>query len=240
MTDKEILKKLKSLSDPKNAAGMARFALVSEKAPLLGIPKPVLRKMAKEIGRDHKLAQKLWRIKIHETRNLAALIDDPAIVSEKQMEKWVKDFDEWGTCDNVCGNLFDRTEFAYKKVFEWADRKEEFVRRAAFATIAGLAVHDKKAKDSDFVKFFPLIKKYSTDERNYVRKAVNWALRQIGKRNLKLNTEAIKLAREILKINSKSARWIAGDALRELQSKAVQKRMKKWSLMSDSPNIEDF
>jgi len=213
----EILKELKSHSNPKNVEGMARFGINPKNT--LGVPVPFIRKMGKDIGRNHELAQQLWSSGNHETRILAGLIDDSKLVTEEQMEKWVKDFDSWDVCDQVCMNLFDKTLFAYKKAIEWSSKKEEFVKRAAFALMASLSVHDKKAKDEDFLKFLPVIKTESTDERNFVKKAVNWALRQIGKRNKKLQKEAIKTAKEIQKIESKSARWIASDTIRELESK---------------------
>ena len=141
------------------------------------------------------------------------------------MERWVKDFDSWDICDQLCGNLFDKTPFAYKKTFEWSKRKEEFVKRAGFVLMASLSVHDKKAGDGKFEQFMPIIKKHSIDDRNYVKKAVNWALRNIGKRNISLNEKAIKTAEEIKKFDSKSARWIANDAIRELTSDKVKKRL---------------
>ncbi len=210
-----IISQLKSLSNPDNVKGMARFGINQNNT--LGIPIPVLRKLAKEIGKDHELAQKLWKSRIHEAGILAALVDDPALVTEGQMERWVIDFDSWDVCDQVCMNLFDKTDFAYQKAKEWSLRKEEYVKRAGFALMASLASHDKKAADGMFIQFFPQIVRESTDERNYVKKAVNWALRGIGKRNPALRKGAIKLANQIQKINSKSARWIAADALRELQ-----------------------
>jgi 3-methyladenine DNA glycosylase AlkD len=176
----------------------------------------MIRALAKEIGRSHELAQQLWDSGIHEARILAGMVDDYRHVSEEQMERWVKDFNSWDLCDQVCSNLFDKTPFAYDKAKSWTVRNEEFVKRAGFALMACLAVHDKKASDQQFLLFFPLIKKESVDERNFVKKAVNWALRQIGKRNLALNQAAIELAHEIKTIDSKSARWIANDALREL------------------------
>ncbi len=221
----EIIKKLKSLSNPKNVVGMARFGLVSKK--VLGIKKPVMDKMAKEIGKDTELALKLWASGIYEARVLAALIADPKIITDSQIEEWINDFDNWGVCDNACMNLFDKIPDVYQKAKKWAGEPKEFVRRTSFALMASLAVHDKKASDDEFKKFLPIIKKYSTDERNYVRKAVNWALRQIGKRNKNLNKEAIKVACEISKINTRASRWIAGDALRELTSAAVRKRLKQ-------------
>ncbi|MBU0476655.1 DNA alkylation repair protein [Patescibacteria group bacterium] len=226
MNYKEILKEFKSLSNPENVAGMARFGIKS-KSKIYGIRIPELRRIAKKTGKDHKLALELWSSRIHEARILASMIDESEKVTKEQMEDWVKDFDSWDVCDQVCGNLFDKTEFAFQKAIEWADRKEEFVKRASFAIIAWLAVHNKKMEDKKFLKLFVLIKKASTDERNFVKKAVNWALRQIGKRNLNLNKRAIALAKEIKKIDSKSAKWIAADAIRELTSEQVQERLRR-------------
>jgi 3-methyladenine DNA glycosylase AlkD len=173
------------------------------------------------------LAGRLWQSGIFEARILAGMVDRPEWVTVEQIDAWIKDFDNWAICDSTCMRLFSRLgTLAHKKVREYARSEKEYVRRAAFALIASLVVHDKKSGDDVFIKYLPLIKKYSTDERNYVRKAVNWALRQIGKRNLKLNKAAIALAGEILKVNSKTARWIAADALRELSSEAVLKRLK--------------
>jgi len=205
---------------------MAKFGINTKKA--YGVSIPEIRKAAKEIGigANHELAQQLWSSRIHEARILAGMIDDPAKVTEQQMESWVKDFDSWDVCDQVCSNLLDKTEFAYKKTFELSDRKEEFEKRTSFVLMACLAVHDKVANDEKFLKFFPVIKRHSTDERNFVKKAVNWALRQVGKRNKFLNREAVKAAKEIQKMDSKSAKWIAADALRELTGAAVQKRLK--------------
>jgi len=224
MTSAEILKKLESMSNPKNVAGMARFGINPENT--LGISIPELRNLAKKIGKDHKLALQLWSSEIHEARLLAGFVDESEKITEKQMESWAKDFDSWDICDQVCSNLFDKIPGISKKSVEWSARKEEFVKRAGFTLMACLAVHNKKAGNKSFEKFLPIIKRESTDERNFVRKAVNWALRQIGKRNLKLNKSAIKTAKEIQKINSKSARWIAGDALRELTGSPVQKRLR--------------
>lgn len=192
----------------------------------LGVRVPFLRNLAKKIGRNHKLAQDLWKSEIHEARILATMIDEPEKVSERQMEQWVKSFNSWDLCDQCCLNLFSKLPIAWRKTIEWSKRKEEFVRRAGFALMACLAWRDKESKDENFFKFFPIIKKYSIDERNFVRKSVNWALRQIGKKNPDLNKKAIKLAQEIKKIDSKSAQWIANDALRELTDKKIQKRFK--------------
>ena len=223
MNAKSALAELKKHSNPKNVEGMARFGISSKNT--LGISIPTLRGMAKKTGKDHELALELWDSGIHEARLLAGFIGESGKVTEKQLEKWVLEFDSWDVCDQVCSNLFDQTPFAWRKAVEWSSREEEFVKRSGFVLMACLSVHDKKASDADFEKFFPIIKRESGDRRNFVRKAVNWALRQIGKRNKKLNASAIKLAREIQKIDSKSAKWIANDALRELEGEAVQKRL---------------
>ena len=221
----DIIKKLKSLSDPEAVRGMARFGINPENT--YGVPIPSLREMAKEIGVDHELAQQLWASGIHEARILTSMVADPKMTSEAQMDNWVRDFDSWDVCDLCCSNLFDKTRLAYQKAEAWSRREEEFVKRAGFVLMAALAVHDKVAADEELLKFMPIIKRESTDDRNFVKKAVNWALRQIGKRNLNLNKAAIEAAEEIQRIDSRSARWIATDALRELTSEAVQQRLAK-------------
>jgi 3-methyladenine DNA glycosylase AlkD len=225
MKSDSILRTLKSLANPANVAGMARYG-ISPKGTL-GVNIPTLRNMAKEIGADHTLARELWKSGIHEARLLAGFVDNPEVVTEKQMERWVRDFDSWDTCDLVCSNLFDQTPFAYAKAVEWTRREEPFVKRAGFVLMAALSVHDKEAGDGVFLKFLPIIKREAHDERNFVKKAVNWALRQIGKRNKKLNAAAIRAAREIRALNSRSARWIAADAIRELKSEKIQSRLKR-------------
>jgi len=225
MTSKEIISQLKKHSNPEDREGMARFGINPKHA--LGVRIPVLRDLAKKIGKDHQLALDLWKSGIHEVRILASMIDEVEKVSEKQMDQWVKKFNSWDLCDQCCMNLFDKTTFSWDKAVAWTKRDEEFIRRAGFALMACLAWHDKEAKDENFIKFFPAIKKYSTDERNFVRKAVNWALRQIGKRNLNLNKKAINVAKEIKKIDSRSAKWTANDAIRELTSRQVQERLQK-------------
>jgi 3-methyladenine DNA glycosylase AlkD len=213
----EIISQLKKYSNPRNVEGMARFGISSKNT--LGISIPILRKTAKSIGKNHQLALDLWDSGIHEARILAALIDEPAKVTSIQMDKWVADFDSWDVCDQVCMNLFDKSEFTDEKIGKWAKDEREYVRRAAFALIAALSFHDKNRSDKNFEKFFPLIQKYSIDERNFVKKAVNWALRQIGKRNQSLMKKAILCAEDIEKMDSRSARWIAKDALRELRGR---------------------
>ncbi|MEI7640014.1 MAG: DNA alkylation repair protein [bacterium] len=224
MTYLEVIKKIRSMANKKNVEGMARFGINSKNT--LGVPMGRLRELAKKLKNEHTLALKLWASGIHEAKILASIIDDPEKVTEKQMDLWVKDFDSWDVCDQTCMNLFGNTKYAYKKVYAWAKRKEEFVRRASFAMIAVLAWHDEKAENEVFVKMLPLIKKYATDERNFVRKAVNWALRHIGKRNMALNKEALKTAKEMEKQASKTERWIAKDAIRELTSPKIQARVK--------------
>ncbi len=227
MDAQEVISELRSMADPAAVKGMARFGISTDTA--LGLSIPTLRKMAKKAGRDHRLAEELWRSGIHETRILAAMVDEPAKVTELQMERWVADFDSWDVCDGCCGSLFDKTPFAYSKAIEWSKRKEEFVKRAGYVLMAELAVHDKKATDGAFLRFFDVIERGSTDERNFVKKAVNWALRQIGKRNLQLNREALKLATRISKLESGSAKWVASDAIRELKSDSVRKRLRSSS-----------
>ncbi len=212
------------MGNPRNVEGMARFGISATNT--LGISVPALKKLARGIGRDHALARRLWDSGIHEARHLAALIDEPALVAERQMERWAKDFDSWDIVDGCCLNLFAETPYAHRKAVEWSRREEEYVKRAAFSLMAVLAVHDKQAADAKFLRFLPIIKREAVDERNFVKKAVNWALRQIGKRNLNLNRAAIRTAREIRQIDSRSARWIAADALRELTSDAVQRRLR--------------
>lgn len=224
MDIKEVLAKLEDLGDPKAVEGMARFGITAK--CVYGVSVPELRKMAKEIGKDQKLALKLWDHESRETRILAAMVGESEIVSEKQMDMWVEGFDSWEVCDQAIMNLFEKTTYAYQKAFEWYKRDEEFVSRAGFVMMARLAVSDKKAGDDQFTQFFPCIKEKSLDERNYVKKAVNWALRQIGKRNLNLNTKAVKLGEEIGLSDSKSAKWIATDALLGLKSEAVLERLK--------------
>jgi 3-methyladenine DNA glycosylase AlkD len=221
----EVISKLRTYHNPKNVEGMAHFGI--NPANTLGVSVPTLRAMAREIGTNHNLAQRLWDSGIHEARILTTMIDDPEKVTPRQMDKWVKDFDSWDVCDQCCSNLFDKTKWATQKAIQWASSREEFVKRAGFVLMATLAVHDKKAINAQFQRYLPIIKRESTDERNFVKKAVNWALRQIGKRNLALNRYAIEAARQIERKDSATARWIAKDALRELKSQSVRSRFKK-------------
>jgi 3-methyladenine DNA glycosylase AlkD len=224
-TIEEVMRELESKGQPGQIEGMARFGITGDKR--LGVKVPDMRALAKKIKKDHELALDLWKTGIPDAMIVASMIDDPQLVTEAQMEEWVKDFQSWDVCDQVCMNLFDKTPFAVKKIKEWSHRDEEFVKRGAFALIACVAWHDKTASDDVFIDLLPIIKRESTDDRNFVKKAVNWALRHIGKRNKALNKAALKAAYEIKGIDSKAARWIAADAIRELESAAIQTRLKK-------------
>ncbi len=251
---KKILTQLRALENPANTLGMKRFGITG--GQVLGIPVPVLRKMAKQTGRNHPLAQELWKSGIHEARLLASMVGEPDKLTATQMDAWMRDFDSWDVCDQTCGNLFDKNPMAWKKAAQWAHHEKEFERRAGFALMATLAWHEKSGKtpkaakpgqartktgakngkprqnrnpensnaamDKKFESFFPLIVQYAGDERNFIKKAVNWALRQIGKRNPSLRKKAIATAKAILKTHpkSKAARFVANDALRELQKKS--------------------
>jgi len=217
------LKELKSLYNAKNIEGMSRFGISASNT--YGIPIPKLRAIAKRIGRNHALALGLWASGVHEARILASMVDEIDEVTGAQMDAWARDFDSWDVCDQVCMNLFSKSDFSFEKALEWSKSGKEFVKRAGFALMACVAWTRADADDDDFEKFFVEIKKASDDERNFVKKSVNWALRQIGKRNLALNRKAVAVAKEILKKDSKAAKWIATDAIRELTSSAVQKRL---------------
>jgi 3-methyladenine DNA glycosylase AlkD len=219
MNCSEILQQLKLRSNPQVAEYKLRHGSLAKNS--LGIMVKDLRKTAKEIGKNHRLALKLFQSDIHEARKLACMIADPKKATESQMEAWVKKFDSWDLCDCCCSSLFVKTDFAFAKALEWSSRKEEYVKRAAFTLMAHLVFNDKTSKNSKFEQFFPLIIRESVDQRNFVKKAVNWALRQIGKRNVTLNKKAIAIAKKILEIDSKSAQWIAVNALRELTKKNI-------------------
>ncbi len=222
---KEVLAELQSMEDPESAAGMARYGIKSDRA--LGISIPKLLGLAKKIGTNRPLAAKLWSSGIHEARILACMIENPQQMTEAQLERWVKAFDSWDLCDQCCNRLFRKTAFARQKALAWSQRPEEFVKRAGFVLMAVLAVHDKKATDRQFAPFFKRIRQGAADDRNFVKKAVNWALRQIGKRNIALNRRAIEVAEAIKQLESKTARWVANDALRELRNEKIQQRLSR-------------
>lgn len=210
-----IIQNLRTLAKPQNLAGMARYGIVPKNG--LGVSMPSLRAMAKECGKDHALAQKLWASGIHDARILAALIDEPAKVTPAQMNRWAAQFYSWDLCDQVCGNLFDKTPYAYEKARGWHQDRREYVKRAGFVMMAVLAVHDKRAGDARFLAFLPMIREGADDEKNFVKKAVNWALRQIGKRNPALRKKALALAAELATSPKAATRWVGRDALRELE-----------------------
>jgi len=219
-----LIAELRARANPASVAGMARYGISANGT--LGVSVHAIRELAKDAGRDHALAEHLWNSGIHEARILATLIDDPALVTARQMDRWVRGIDSWDVCDHACHNLFRYSPSAWRKAEQWSRAKGEFVRRAGFSLMAGLAVKDQKATDEQFAAFFGPIAAAASDDRNMVRKAVNWALRQIGKRNRRLHRMAIAAAEEIRRQDSRSARWIAADALRELRNPATIARIK--------------
>ena len=224
-TKAAVLRELESLADPRVRAKMEYFGVHVSKAH--GISAPVLHALAKRIGKDHWLALELWNTGIHEARLLATLIGESEKVTAAEMDRWVRDFDSWDLVDAACCYLYAYVKPAWSKAAAWSRRREEFAKRAAFSLMAYLSYKDKAAPDARFTRFLRVIEREAYDERNFVRKAVNWALRNIGKRNLRLNREAIRVGEKIRQQGSRSARWIAGDALRELQSAAVQARLRQ-------------
>jgi len=219
----EIIDELRAKGSPESVAGMARYGISTEKT--LGVSVYELRRMAGPLGCDHSLAAELWDSGVHEARLLAVFIDDPALVTAEQMEHWAAGFDSWDVCDQACTSLFDASPLAWEKAIEWAEREEEFVKRGAFALMAGLAWHDKKADDERFLALLPIIEGQADDYRNFVKKAVNWALRNIGKRNARLHAAAVETAQAIAARGTRSARWIASDALRELRAEKTLRRL---------------
>jgi 3-methyladenine DNA glycosylase AlkD len=224
MTCGEIVERLRSLENRENVAGMARYGISTKNT--LGVSMVVLRAMGREIGKNHGLALELWETAIHEGRILATLLADADRLTPEVMDAWAADFDSWDVCDQTCNNLFRKTRFAHEKALVWSRRPEEFVKRAGFVLMACLSVHDKSAGDDAFLGFLKPIREESIDERNFVKKAVNWALRGIGKRNEALNRAAVQCSRELVESDSKAARWTGRDALRELESEKVLSRLK--------------
>ena len=224
-TKATALSELESLADPKVRARLSYFGVNVPKA--YGISAPVLHAFARHIGKDQSLAEELWSSGIHEARILAALIGESEKVTATQMERWVRDFNSWDVVDTACCYLYAAAKPAWDKTYEWSNRSAEFEKRAAFSLAAYLSYKDKSAEDARFERFLSVIEREAHDERNFVRKAVNWALRNIGKRNLRLNAAAVRSAERIRQQDSRTARWIAADALRELKSDAVQARLRK-------------
>ena len=225
MTAADVIARLRAMANPANVEGMARFGINTDGT--LGISTPEMQRLAREIGRDHALAQELWASGVHEARHVAAMIEDPALVTIRQADTWARDLDSWDVCDGFAYGLMSYTPIRWGRPAAWARSRHEFVRRAAFALIAGLAVHDREAADAQFIAVLPLIRQAADDDRNFVKKAVNWALRQVGKRNLALNRAAVALGEDLRKMDARAARWIAADALRELRSDAVQQRLRQ-------------
>jgi 3-methyladenine DNA glycosylase AlkD len=225
MRPDEVMRAIDALASGDVRAGMARFGIPTDNAR--GVSTPQLHALARKIGRDHALAGRLWASGVFEARVVAALIDEPDRVTRAQMDRWARDLDSWAVCDACCCYLFRRTPFAWDKAVEWAGRRAEFVKRAGFALMAYLAVHDRAADDDAFARLLPVIERESDDDRPFVRKAVNWALRQVGKRNVRLNAQAIECAERVRARGSRAARWIAADALRELRGAAVQARLRR-------------
>jgi len=221
----EVLNMLRTKARPDQLEGMARYGIVGEKR--LGVSMPGLRQIAKQVGKDHQLALQLWQTGIPEAMILASMVDVPGEATEQQMDQWVRDLNSWDVCDQACMNLFEKTPLAWKKIRDWSTREEEFVRRAAFALAACLAWHDKEAPDDRFLALLPVIKEGATDERRMVKKAVSWALRNIGKRNRHLHEVILQVVSELQDMDSRSARWIARDAVRDLSSDATRRRLSK-------------
>lgn len=218
-----VIARLKRLGNKTTRDGMARYAIPSDKA--FGVPVGALRKLAKQLGQNHELAAALWDTGWYEARMLAAFLDVPASVTPAQMDRWCRDFDSWAICDTVCFHLFDRTPHAFRKVAQWCQRREEFVKRAAFALLASLALHDKGAADEPFFESLPLVERAATDARNFVKKAVNWALRAIGERNPLLSAAVVTVAKRLAASPDATARWVGKDALRQLASPAAKRRL---------------
>ena len=219
---RSAIKWLKSHSTKTTLDGMARYGIPSDKA--FGVAMKDMKVLGKKLGRNHELAAALWETGAYEARMVCSFVDDPALITAAQMDRWCRDFDNWAICDTICFNLFDRTPHAWAKVTQWSTRRSEYERRAAFALLWSLSVHDKRADDEQFVRGLALIERAAADGRNFVRKGVNMALRAIGKRNLALNVAAVDVARHLADSQEAAARWVGTDALKELTSPAVTKR----------------
>ena len=226
-TCRQCLTELRRLGSHKNVEGMARFGIRARN--VYGVSKPKMDVLARRVGKNHLLARQLWNSGVHDARILAGMVDQAKLVTTAQMDRWVRDFDNWDVCDGTCCHLFAHTPLAWPKALQWSRRSPEFQKRAGFALMAYLAGHDKLASDHKFVKLLPVIRRQARDDRNFVGQAINRALRQIGKRNLNLNRAAIREAERVRRIDSSIARWIAADALRELRSEAVQRRLRQKS-----------
>lgn len=219
----QLINKLISKSRKDRLKGMSRYGIKIDNR--LGVSIPEIRKIAKEFGKNHEVALELWKTGYADAKITAALIDEPEKVTESQMDDWVVEIDSWDVCDQTCMNLFDKTPYAWKKIIEWSKGDEEFVKRTAFSLLACLAWHDKNAEDSRFIEYFPLITKNAMDNRNYVKKAVSWSIRHIGKRNLNLHSAALEIANELKNIDSRTAKWIGSDVIKDLNSISTKRRL---------------
>jgi len=222
LTD-DVVGRLRKLGSKSVRDGMLRYGIPNENA--FGVSVGKIQKLSKELGRNHELALALWETGFYEARMLAAFVDDPKLVTPAQMDRWCKDFDNWGIVDTVCFKLFDVTPHAWKKVEQWSKRRDEFQRRAAYALLACLGVHDKHASNEKFIACFPLIEAAATDDRNFVKKGVSWALRVIGRRNLELNNAATELAQRLSDSPDPTSRWLGKEALREFKRPVVRRQL---------------
>jgi len=225
VTADEVVATLKRLGTKATVDAMARYAITSDNA--VGVTVGALRDLGKQIGRNHELALALWDTGVYDARMLVPFVDEPEKVTPSQMDRWCKDFDSWAICDALCFHLFDKTPYAFRKIQQWSTRKGEFEKRAAFALLAAVALHNKTAADNEFLRFFPAIERAATDDRNFVKKGVSWAHRVIGRRNRALNRVSVELSKKLVDSEHSSARWIGRDAFRELTSNAVVERLKK-------------
>jgi 3-methyladenine DNA glycosylase AlkD len=219
----EVLTWLERRGTKRNREGMARYAIVAPK--VFGVSMTTMKELAKHLGKDHELAAALWETGWYEARMLTSFVDDPALVTPAQMDRWARDFDNWAICDTVCFHLFDRTPHAWRKVEQWSKRRDEFVKRAAFALLAALALHDKRAADASFFETLPLIERAADDERNFVKKGVSWALRGIGSRNATLHASALTLAQRLAESPNAAARWVGKDTIKDITRPMVQRRL---------------
>lgn len=220
---REVLVWLERRGSKRNREGMARYGIVADK--VFGVSVSTLQQLARRLGRDHDLAAALWKTGWYEARMLTSFIDDPARITPAQMDRWARDFDNWAICDTVCFHLFDRTPHAWQKVEQWSRRRDEFVKRAGFALLAGLSLHDKRAGDEAFLRSLVLVERAAADDRNFVKKGVSWALRVIGRRNQALNAAAVEVSRRLAESSKPAARWVGKGALKELTSPVVRRRL---------------
>lgn len=221
----EALADLKRRGSKKNVEGMARYGIRARKA--FGVSMGAMRALARRFGRSHELAEALWKTGWHEARILASFVDEPEKVTPEQMDRWCRDFDNWAICDTVCFHLFDKTPHAFRKIAKWSKSRDEFVKRAAFALLASVALHDRKSGDEPFMECLALLERAASDDRNFVKKGVSWGLRGLGHRNLPLHEASVALARRLAASREPAVRWVGKHALRDLTRPAVTRRFVK-------------